>query len=107
MQPTTVSLILDANGKPTSIYNYAHITGQATTLVKSGNTFLHSITFNKPTATGVVTIDDALTATTPTVGIITTPASPIPVTLIYDVYLTTGLTIVTGTADQDITVSYR
>jgi len=106
MQPTTARLILDANGKPTTIYNYANITTQTTTLVKSGNTFLHTITFNKPTATGTVKIDDAITDTTPVVGTITTPASPIPVTLTYDIYLTNGLTIVTGTANQDITVSY-
>jgi hypothetical protein len=91
---------------PLTTYKYAHITSQTTTLLKDGNTFLHSITFNKPTATGTVTIDDALTATTPTVGIITTPASPQPFTLTYDINLPIGLTIITETADQDITVAY-
>lgn len=100
------SLQLDANSKPTSIYKYKSITSQTTTLVKTGDGFLHSITFNKPAATGTVKIDDAVTDTTPVIGTITTPASPMPVTLIYDVYFSTGLTIVTGTADQDITVSY-
>lgn len=87
-------------------YKTAHITGQATTLIKTGAGFLHSITFNKPTATGTVTIDDALTATTPTLAIVTTPASPMPVTLTYDIPFAIGLTIVTGTADQDLTISY-
>lgn len=90
----------------TESYKTAHITGQSTTLIKTGAGFLHSITFNKPVATGTVTIDDALTATTPTLGIVTTPASPMPVTLIYDIPFATGLTIVTGVADQDLTVSY-
>lgn len=100
------SLQLDANSKPTDIYKYKNITGQATTLVKSGDGFLHSITLNKPAATGTVKIDDAITDTTPVIGTITVPTSPMPVTLTYDVYFTTGLTIVTGTADQDITISY-
>ncbi len=100
------SQLIDANSKPTGIFNYKAITGQATTLIKTGDGFLHTITFNKPVATGTVKIDDALTDTTPVIGTITTPASPMPVTLTYDVYFSTGLTIVTGTADQDITVSY-
>ncbi len=103
---TNIELILDANYKPTGIYNYKNITGQATTVVKTGACFLHSITFNKPVATGTVKIDDAVSDVSPVVGTITTPANPMPVTLRYDVYLATGLTIVTGTADQDITVSY-
>jgi hypothetical protein len=105
MIPATISQILDQNGKPTQIFNSAYITTQTTILVKSGNTFLHSITFNKPVATGTCEIDNAITQTNP-VGIITTPANPQPVTLFYDIYLATGLSITTGTANQDITVSY-
>lgn len=100
------SLQLDANSKPTSIYKYKNITAQGTTLVKTGDGFLHSITFNKPVATGTVKIDDAITDTTPVIGTITSPTGTLPVTLIYDVYFSVGLTIVEGTADQDITVSY-
>lgn len=95
----------DDSGAPVGWY-YKSITGQATTLVKTGGGVLHSITFNKPTATGTVKIDDALTDTTPVIGTITVPASPQPVTLFYDVVFNTGLTIVTGVADQDITVAY-
>lgn len=100
------SLKIDANSKPTNFYNYVNITGQTTTLVKSGEGFLHSITFNKPVATGTVEIDDALTNTTPIIGTVTTPANPMPVTLIYDVAFSNGLSITTGVADQNITVSY-
>lgn len=103
---TTVPVKIDPNSRVAPFYSYANITTQTTTLVKSGAGFLHSITFNKPTATGTVKIDDAITDTTPVIGTVTTPASPMPVTLIYDIEFSTGLTIVTGTANQDITVSY-
>lgn len=83
----------------------AYITTQTTTLLKTGPGVLHSITLNKPTATGTIELDDAITQTN-AFGIITTPASPQPVTLIYDVEFTTGLSITTGTASQDITVSF-
>lgn len=97
-------LVRDDSGHPAG-YNYKNITTQATTLVKSGAGFLHSITFNKPVATGTVEFDDAITNTNP-MGTITTPASPQPFTVTYDVMFSTGLSITTGTASQDITVSY-
>ena len=99
--------IKDDNNVPVG-FNYVNIVAAAptTTLVKSGAGFLHSITFNKPVATGVVKIDDALTDTTPVIGTITTPASPQPFTVTYDIAFSVGLTIVTSTAAQDITVSY-
>lgn len=77
-----------------------------TTLVKSGSGILHTITFNKPVATGVVTVYDSLTATGKVIATITVPASPQPVSLFYDGVFDIGLTIVTATAAQDITVSY-
>lgn len=92
---------------PIGIGNYVNITGQGTTLVKSGAGVLYSITFNKPTATETVEIDDALTNTTPKIGTITVPASPMPVTLFYNVTFNTGLSITTATASSDITVSFR
>lgn len=106
MTQVSTQLIVDANGKGVPFYNYLNITTQTTTLVKSGSGFLHSITFNAPLATGTVKIDDALTDTGPIIGTIATPASPQPNTVTYDVQFNTGLTIVTGTANQDITVSY-
>jgi hypothetical protein len=95
----------DDNGASTG-WTYKNITTQTTTLVKSGAGILHSITFNKPIATGTVEIDDALTNTTPIIGTITTPTGPFPVTLIYDVAFSTGLSITTAVAAQDITVAY-
>ncbi len=95
----------DSNGS-VGTWVYANITSQTTTLLKTGPGILHSITLNKPVATGTVKIDDAITDTTPVIGTITVPASPQPVTLIYDVEFTVGLTIVTGTASSDITVAF-
>jgi len=92
---------------PIGLGNYLNITGTGTILVKTGSGVLYSITFNKPTATQTVEIDDALTNTTPKIGTITVPASPMPVTLFYNVQFNTGLSITTATASSDITVNYR
>lgn len=89
-------------------YNYNNITAAAptATVVKTGAGVLHSITFNKPLATAVVTIYDNTAASGTAIGTITIPASPQPVTLLYDVAFSTGLTINTATAACDITVSF-
>jgi hypothetical protein len=89
-------------------YNSTNITAAAptTTVVKSAEGILHSITFNKPVATSVVTIYDNTAGSGTVIGTITIPASPLPVTLTYDIHFKTGLTIVTATAASDITVSY-
>jgi len=103
---SSISLIKDANGSTGLIYRSVNITGQTTTLVKTGGGLLHSITLNNPVATGTIKFNDALTDTTPVLGIITTKTSPMPVTLVYDIEFAVGLTIVTGTASQDITIAY-
>lgn len=89
-------------------YSYNNIVAAAptTTVVKTGAGILHTITFNKPTATAVVTVYDNTSAAAPVVGTITIPASPLPVTLTYDVAFSTGLTVKTETAASDITVTY-
>ena len=89
-------------------YNYVNITAAAptTTTIKTGTGVLHTITFNKPVATGVVTVYDNTAGSGTAIATITIPASPMPVTLVYDATFTVGLTIVSATAAQDITVSY-
>lgn len=77
-----------------------------TTVVATGSGRLHTITFNKPVATGVVTIYNNTAASGTKLATITTPSSPQPVTLTYDMAFGTGLTITTATAAQDITVSW-
>jgi len=88
--------------------NYTNITTTTPVAVSSrGGVVLHAITFNKPVATGTVTIYDNPTATsTQVIGTITVPASPMPVTLFYDVNCGQGLYIVEGVVAQDITVSW-
>jgi hypothetical protein len=88
-------------------YQYLNITGQATTLIRTGNGVLHTVCFNKPTATETVAIYDGVSTAGTLIGTITVPASPLPGCLTYDVAYGAGLTIVTGTASSDITVSYR
>jgi hypothetical protein len=87
--------------------NYVNITGQATTTVKSTRGVLHTITFNNPVATSVVTIFDNTTNSGNKIGTITVPASPQPITLTYDVSFWIALTVVTATASSDITITYR
>lgn len=89
-------------------YSFVNITLAAptTTVVKTSAGILHTITFNKPVATGVITIYDNTAASGTVIGTITVPASPQPVTLEFDVAFGTGLTITTATAAQDITVSF-
>ena len=108
--PDTTSMVTpgalgrDENGIAVG-WNKKYISTATTTLVKTGSGFLHSITFNKPVATGTVELDDAVTNTNP-FAIVTTPTSPMPVTLVYDVAFANGLSITTAVAAQDITVSY-
>jgi hypothetical protein len=87
--------------------SYTNITGQATTVVKPGAGILHSVCFNKPVATEVVTLYDSLTATGAVIGTITVPSSPMPVCLPYNANFQLGLTIVTATASSDITVTWE
>lgn len=104
--PNGAALIKDGNGFPAG-YRYANITTTATTEVKATGGFLHSITINNSTATGTITIYDNTAGSGTTIGTITVGASPVlPVTLTYDVWFNTGLTIVTGVETSDITVSY-
>lgn len=85
------------------------VAGQATTTVKSGAGFLHSITFNSAaTATNVTTVYDNTAASGTVVAIPAATTATIPVTLTYDVAFTIGLTIITATANgSNMTVSYR
>lgn len=89
-------------------WSYANITAAAptTTIVKSGPGVLHTVSINTPADGGTVTIYDNTSATGTKIGTYTSGADTLPSSVIYDVAFTTGLTIVTATAAQDITVSY-
>lgn len=86
-------------------YNASNIT-TGTNVIATGNGVLHTLTFNKPVATGVITIYNNTAASGTKIATITIPASPMPVTLTFDVAFAIGLTVAIATADQDITVSW-
>lgn len=90
-------------------FSYSNITLAAptTTVVKAGSGVLNTVTINGPAATGTISIFDNTAASGTSIAVITTPASPLPVTLEFNVRFSIGLTIVTATAAQNITVSYK
>ena len=99
-----------ANSVPSviSAYNYTHIaTSTTTAAIKTGAGMLHTVCVNTlGTVASTITVDDALTATTPTIAVINSLALLGCQT--YDVAFTVGLTIVTtGTVAPDVTVSWR
>ncbi len=77
-----------------------------TTVVATGNGVLHTITLNNPVATGVITIYNNTAGSGTKLATITTPSSPQPVTLTFDMVFAIGLTITSATAAQDITISW-
>lgn len=90
-------------------YLYTHITTATTTLVKTGPGSLRAICVNTVVASGTVTADDAITATTPTISIMTSPSTITgdnPYCVFPNASFTNGLTIVT-TGAQDVSVYYQ
>ena len=104
--PTTGALTRTDDGQGLGWVYAPYVATTAGTSVKSSRGILHSITFNKPVATGVVTLYDGTSTAGTVIGTITVPASPQPVTLTYDITFSTGLFIVIATAAQYITISY-
>jgi len=84
-------------------FNYTNITTAATTVVKSGAGFLHSITVNTDAA-GTITIYDNTAGSGTKIGTIKSSAGVN--SYFYDVSFATGLTIVTAAAN-DLTIAYR
>lgn len=90
--------------------SYRNITAQSTVTVKAGTGVLRSIVVNKATANGTITIWDNTAASGTKIATITFPAATnnlVQLTLDYYCKFTTGLTIVMGTADSDITVVFE
>ncbi|EGF92434.1 pol-like polyprotein [Asticcacaulis biprosthecium C19] len=85
--------------------SFANITTASTTTVKSGAGIVQSIVVNTPAA-GTITGYCNTAASGTKFATITTIASVSPYTLTYNLYCTTGITIVT-TGTLDITVTYR
>ncbi len=89
---------------PLVAYNATPAVGTATYVIKQTGGFLKRLVFNKPVATGTVTMYDAETAVGTPFAIVTVPANPQPMVLEYDIRFLVGLTVVVGTAAQDLTV---
>jgi hypothetical protein len=87
-------------------YTYKNITGNATTVIKSGAGILKRITFNTPGTLSQMVVYDNSSGSGNKIGTINTTLGQ--ATLDYDVSFSTGLTIVTtGTLAADVTVVYN
>jgi hypothetical protein len=88
-----------------SAYQYAHCT--ADTAVKASAGRIQSITINRCTTAGALTIYDSTTEGGTVIAIIALALNMLPVTLFYDVLCPTGIYIgFDATLVADITVSY-
>lgn len=91
-------------------YTYSHIAaGTATSVIKNGAGFLHTITFNSAaSATNVTTIYDNASGAGLVIGIPAATTITFGETLTYDIAFTLGLTIITTTANGgDMTVAFK
>lgn len=87
-------------------YQNIVLAAPTTTVIATGRGVLRKIVINEPVAGGVITIYDNTAASGTKIGTITCAAttSDTPISLDYDAVFGIGLTIVTSTAAQDITV---
>lgn len=94
-----------AGGVGPDSHKFTNIASATTTTVKSGEGTLHRIVNNKKVASGVITIYDNTAGSGTKIGTITNPGTLLnnSETYEYGVHFRTGLTIVTGAAD-DLTV---
>lgn len=98
-------------GQPVNVGEYSNQTSTTGgVLIKTGEGVIYGITFNKPVATGVITLYDGTSTGGTVIATITVPASP----LVFNwgpnnggFRFSTGLFVVIATAAQDLTISYR
>lgn len=87
-------------------FQYTHLAGNGTTLVKSGNAFLHGFVINSKSVGGNATIVDGTTSSGSVIAIIDTTLST--TAFIYDVKGTVGLTVaIAGATGGDFTIAFR
>ena len=102
--------VYDVEEPPTGIYldgsDFVHITGNATTVAKTGAGTLHSLLINvSGTLTTRATLYDNTSGSGTVIAVVdTTKASSL---FMYNIAFTTGLTIVTTGGAVDLTVTYR
>lgn len=102
----TLALLLGiaSDARPQTRGGLCHITAATTTVCKAGRGVLGQIVINTPTA-GTVTVFDALSAVAPVIAVITLPAATAPATLVYNLTVNVGITIVTSAA-TDLSVIF-
>lgn len=89
--------------------SFANITTATTTVVKSGPGVLHKVCENTIAASASISMFNNTAGSGASIGVITNPLTLLqmgPLCAVYDVYFSTGLTIVT-TGVQNITVTFR
>lgn len=87
-------------------FNYKRITDAESATLKEGAGVLHTICLNLPVAGGTLTIYDSTTASGDIIAVITEPSGVVPYSLRYDAEFKNGLTVVSTTDAQDITITY-
>lgn len=103
---STAQVGMSSVATPTGAYDFARISTNATTVVKSGYGTLRAITINTSGATATATVYNNTAGSGTIIAVINSAANP--QTLVYDIAFTTGLTIVTaGTTPGDLTISYK
>jgi len=85
------------------VWSPKHVAGAATTVVKYSPGVLHSVCQNSQA--GTTTVYDNTAGSGTIIAAINTASSPS--CLVYDAYFSTGLTVVTTNASNDITVNYQ
>lgn len=99
----------DAVNRALTDFSFSNISAPATTTVKTGAGVFKRLVFNKPVASGVITIYDNTAASGTKIATITEPATLLAqgaFSTDYDLLFSTGLTVVTSAAD-DITIVYK
>ena len=87
-------------------WTYKHITGAATTVVKSGAGTLGVLCINNG-ITATYTIDDNTSAAAPTIGVLSNATTQQLGCIQYNMAMTTGITIVSTGAGTDLTVGFK
>lgn len=111
LQDSSVTMrVYDIADPPTGVYldgsDFVHITGNATTVAKTGAGTLHSLLINVSglLSTRATLYDNTSGSGTVIAVVDTTKASSL---FMYNIAFTTGLTIVTTGGAVDLTVTYR
>lgn len=103
-------VVVKSSTKDEVSYSWKYIVTQAGFNVKETAGYLKGIVINTPLADGTISIYNNGSGASNAIGVITQPSTLLSDTSIrvdYDLAFSNGLHIVTGGANQDITVIYK